>query len=30
MNKTEAKMNKPMYLGRFILGVSKVAMYECW
>ena len=30
MNKTEVKMNKPMYLGLSILGISKVLMYESW
>ena len=28
MNKTKAKMNKPIYLGLSILGISKILMDE--
>ena len=30
MNKTKVKMNKPMYLGLPILGISKLLIYEFW
>ena len=30
MNKTKVKMNKPIYLGRSILDISKILMYEFW
>ena len=30
MNKTKVKMNKPIYLGLSILGISKILMYEFW
>ena len=30
MKKTEVKMNKPIYLGQAILGLSKTLMYEFW
>ena len=30
MNKTKAKMNKPIYLGLSILEISKLLMYEFW
>ena len=30
MNKTKVKMNKPIYLGLSILGISKLLMYEFW
>ena len=30
MNKTEVKVNKPVYLGLSILGMSKIVMYEHW
>ena len=30
MKKTEVKMNKPIYLGQAILGLSKTPMYEFW
>ena len=30
MKKTEAKMNKPMYLGEEVLDISKTLMYEFW
>ena len=30
MNKTKAKMNKPVYLGLPILGISKTVMYDFW
>lgn len=30
MNKTNFKMNKSVYLGRLISGISKIAMYKCW
>ena len=30
MNKTEVKMNKPIYLGLSILDISKILMYEFW
>ena len=30
MNKTKAKMNKPIYLGLSILEISKTLMYEFW
>ena len=30
MNKIEAKMNKPLYLGLSILYMSKISMYEYW
>ena len=30
MNKTEVKMNKPIYLGQAILDISKTLMYEFW
>ena len=30
MNKTKAKMNKPVYLGMSILDISKTLMYEFW
>ena len=30
MNKTEVKMNKPIYLGLSILDISKILMYELW
>ena len=30
MNKTEVKMNKPIYSGLSILDISKILMYKCW
>ena len=30
MNKAKVKMNKPVYLGISILGISKTLMYEFW
>ena len=30
MNKTKVKKNKPIYLGLFILDISKILMYEFW
>ena len=30
MQKTEVKMNKPIYLGQAILDISKTLMYEFW
>ena len=30
MNKTKARMNKPIYLGLSILEISKMLMYEFW
>ena len=30
MNKTKAKMNKPIYLGLSTLEISKLSMYEFW
>ena len=30
MNKTKVKMNKPVYLGLWILDISKILMYEFW
>ena len=30
MKKTEVKMNKPIYLGQAILGLSKTFMFEFW
>ena len=30
MKKTKVKMNKPIYLGMPILGISKTLMYEFW
>ena len=30
MNKTEVKMNKPIYLGLSILDISKILMYQFW
>ena len=30
MKKTKVKMNKPIYLGLSILGISKILMYEFW
>ena len=30
MKKIEVKMNKPIYLGMSILGISKTLMYEFW
>ena len=30
MNKTKAKMNKPIYLGLSILDISKILMYKFW
>ena len=30
MNKRKVKMNKPIYLGLSILGISKILMYEFW
>ena len=30
MKKVEVKMNKPIYLGQAILGISKTLMYEFW
>ena len=30
MKKTNIKMNKPIYLGMFILDISKILMYEFW
>ena len=30
MNKTKVKMNKPIYFGLLILGISKTLMYEFW
>ena len=30
MKQTKVKMNKPVYLGLSILGISKTLMYELW
>ena len=30
MRKVEVKMNKAIYLGQAILGISKTLMYEFW
>ena len=30
MKKTKVKMNKPIYLGLSILGISKILMYKFW
>ena len=30
MEKTRVKMNKPLYLGMSILGISKTLMYKFW
>ena len=30
MEKTEVKINKPMYLSQTILDISKILMYEFW
>ena len=30
MKKTKVKVNKPVYLGMSILGISKTLMYEFW
>ena len=30
MRKIEVNMNKPIYLGQAILGISKTLMYEFW
>ena len=30
MKKIKVKMNKPVYLGLSILGISKTLMYEFW
>ena len=30
MRKVKVKMNKPIYLGLSILGISKITMYEFW
>ena len=30
MKKTKTKMNKPVYLGMSILGISKTLMYKFW
>ena len=30
IRKTQIVMNKPVYLGLSILGISKIAMYELW
>ena len=30
MRKTEVKMNRPIHLGRAILDISKICMYEFW
>ena len=30
MRKTKVKMNKPIYQGMAILGISKILMYEFW
>ena len=30
MNKTNVKMNKPIYVGLSILDISKILMYEFW
>ena len=30
MKKTKVKMNKPVYLGMYILDIRKMPMYEFW
>ena len=30
MKKTKVKMNKPIYIGMSVLGISKTLMYEFW
>ena len=30
MKKTKVKINRPVYLGMSILGISKALMYEFW
>ena len=30
INKTRVKLDKPIYLGLFILDISKILMYEFW
>ena len=30
MTKTRIKMNKPLYLGMLILGITKILMYDFW
>ena len=30
MRKTKVKMNKPLYLGKSTLDISKTLMYEFW
>ena len=30
MNKAKVKMNKPVYLGLSVLGISKIPVYEYW
>ena len=30
MKKTEVKINKPMYIGQAVLGLSKTLMFEFW
>ena len=30
MKKTKVKMNKPVYLGISILGISKILIFEFW